>query len=124
MEVNTRVGARKLALKLLLRSRCRVKVAAVLSDDRGIFAWGWNHLGTDGRSGVHAEQHAVMRANPKRLNGACLTVAGRHGIQQKKNFVYARPCEDICMPLVEKYQIRKIEYLTNSRVWETIFVHL
>ncbi len=93
-------------------------MAAVLSDSRGIFAWGWNHLGVDGESGIHAEQHAIMRANPKRLKGARLTVIGKH--RHNKNFVYARPCEEICMALAKKQDIGIIEYLTKSGTWEIL----
>ena len=70
---------RELALDLLDRSSCNVQVAAVLSDNHGIFAWGWNHNPTNPNKikGIHAEAHAISRSNKKRLENAVLTVAAR-----------------------------------------------
>ena len=68
----------KLAAKIMERSRCRVRMGAVLIDRRGaVFAWGWNSAGPDGL-GLCAERHALSRANPGRLRGASMAVRGRH----------------------------------------------
>ena len=79
----------ELACDLTRRSIVRVRMAAVLYDRRGIFAWGWNY--SNGRFGVHAEVAAMERSNPKRLKGANIAVAGfrKHGIE-----VTSRPCKD------------------------------
>lgn len=66
------------------------KLGAVLVDRQGrVFAWGWSHngRGLNGRS-VHAEEHAIRRANPSRLRGAVLHVA-RVG---KRGLLLAKPC--------------------------------
>lgn len=83
--MNKSRGARQLCLDLLRRSPCRVQMAAVVVDRRGhIVSWGWNHGHT------HAEEHTFVRANPKRLPGAVLVVAGQRA--RSGNAVYARPC--------------------------------
>lgn len=81
-----------LAMDILHRSNCRIKVGAVLVDSKGkIFSWGWNHAGHDG-FGCHAEAHAVTRANPKRLEGSTIYVAG---LRAKNGcYVPSRPCND------------------------------
>lgn len=104
-------------IDLLNRSSCKVKVAAVLSDKRGIFAWGWNSSGQDG-NGMHAEEHAFYRANRKRLHGATLTVASiRVG---RGAFICSRPCATRCMKLANKFKIGHIEYITHGGSWQVI----
>jgi len=118
--VNTKVLPRELALELCKRSTCRWKMAAVLSDVHGIFAWGWNHMLKDAPevgAGMHAEHHAIMRANRKRLRGAMLTVAGRYS--KSHNNLLSRPCPK-CLALAMKYGIKTIEYLTKDGSWETL----
>lgn len=107
---------RELTFDLLDRSNCKVQVAAVLSDNYGIFAWGWNSGPRNHTQikGIHAEQMAISRANPKRLKGATLTVAARRKKSQSQ--ILARPCEK-CTPLVKKYNIRTIEYTTPDKTW-------
>jgi pyrimidine deaminase RibD-like protein len=123
--MNTRVLPRDLALDLLDRSVCRAQVAAVLSDKRGIFAWGWNHVASDG-DGMHAEEHAVSRANKCRLTGAKLTVAGKY--RKSGGIVLARPCEQKkakrgsvrnvpCMDLLKKFGIGTVEFRDKSGQW-------
>jgi len=63
-------------MALMGRSRCHVQVAAVLADRHGIFGWGWNSSGWDGY-GLHAEAHALQRANRKRLAQATMWVVAR-----------------------------------------------
>lgn len=94
--MNTRVDPRELAIALLKRSQCAVQVAAVISDARGVFAWGWNSSGPDGM-GQHAEAHAIARANPARLAGSTIYVAARR--RKSGRCVLACPCPQ-CMPLV------------------------
>lgn len=84
--------------KLLKRSTCRVQVAAVLSDKKGVFAWGINHMGSDG-FGEHAEINCLKRANPKRVPGAVMWVAARR--EKSKNPVIARPCP-ACWPIARQ----------------------
>ncbi len=95
-------------------------MAAVLSDNHGIFAWGWNHGIVDGEitgEGKHAEAHAISRANRRRLRGATLTVAGRYS--KNNNHLLSRPCPK-CLALAMKYGIKTIEYLTKDGSWETL----
>lgn len=114
--MNTSVSSRELAIDLLERSVAKVQVAAVLSDNYGIFSWGWNGGPRNHTQikGVHAEQMAISRANPKRLKGATLTVAARRNKSQSQ--ILARPCEK-CTPLVKKYNIKTIEYTTPDETW-------
>ena len=112
-------SARSLALDLLSRSPCGVMVAAVLSDNNGIFAWGWNHyhtLKSNGAPGMHAEEHAISRANRRRLSGSRLTVAGVRRYSNKQ--VYSRPCEKKCLLLAKKHGITMIEFTTKDGGWE------
>ena len=77
-----------MARDLWFRSRCRVKVGAVLTDRKGrAFAWGWNHAGPDGR-GLCAERHAISRANPARLQGATIYIRGFNRVNES----VSRPC--------------------------------
>jgi deoxycytidylate deaminase len=82
---------RELAIAIASRSTCAVQVGAVLADKHGIFAWGHNHMGSNGL-GMHAEAHAFSRANPRRLKNATLYVAALR--RKSKSTVTARPCED------------------------------
>lgn len=112
--MDTSLGPRKLALDLLERSQGKVKMAAVLSDRSGrIFSWGWNH---DAR---HAEEHALSRANPRRIAGSTVTVAGRRA--KSRNLVYARPCEKPgkeCLKMLRLRGVARAEYLTKAGTWE------
>ena len=115
--MNTKKTARELAIDICERSRCRVRVGAVLSDSHGIFAWGWNYSLCDGKdgTGMHAEVHAILRANRKRLRGARITVFGK----RRKNFVCSKPCEQ-CSVFIEKYKIGIVEYISKNGEWKTI----
>ncbi len=122
--MNTKKGARELAIDLLERSLCRIQVAAVLSDKHGIFSWGWNYCGPDCK-GLHAEDHAISRANRKRLRGARLTVAGRR--VQTGRWVCSRPCEKktksnrpSCLELARIHGIQTIDFMTKAGTWETL----
>lgn len=111
--MNTKIDRKQLAIDLCYRSSCSVKMAAIISDKVGIISWGWNHLGTG--FGCHAEEHAISRANRKRLKGATITVVGI----RKKNFVYALPCQNKCMPLIIAAGISKIEFFDKEQ-WRTL----
>jgi pyrimidine deaminase RibD-like protein len=104
---------RQLAIDLLPRSLCQVRVAAVIADSRGIFSWGWNFPGFTG-FGMHAEAHAIMRANRGRLKGSTVYVAGeRH---RNGKYVLAKPCED-CQRRIHKAGIRAAYYRDADGVW-------
>ena len=124
--MNTHCDPRELAVDLLNRSSCEVQVAAVLWDSHGIFSWGWNHE-RNGNEGEHAEEHAVKRANPKRLRGARLTVAARRRksrriifarpcVKERRDAPWARPCLEICRSV----GLRLVEFTTKSGGWETL----
>lgn len=83
-----------LVIGLLSRSTCAVQVAALLVDNHGVFAWGWNNMGPKGL-GWHAEAHCLSRANRSRLPGSTLYVAAMRSRNGK--IVTARPCLE-CQP--------------------------
>lgn len=104
----------EICLALLSRSRCAVQVSAVISDNHGIFAWGWNNSGSSGY-GIHAEIHAVTRANRSRIPNAILWVSAR----RKKNgrTVTARPCSE-CQPHLQGSKgFKHIMYRDGNGVW-------
>lgn len=80
----------QLAIDLLDRSECRVKVTAVLADSHGIFAWGWNSSGRG--FGLCAERHCLNRVNRKRLDKATMWVIGIR--KSSGNFVNSKPCAE------------------------------
>lgn len=109
------VDPRWLAKELCDRSICAVRMAAVISDDEGIFAIGWNSPGEDGL-GLHAEEHAISRANRRRLKGARITVAGF----RRTSKVKSRPCLEKCFPRIVKVGITEIDYHAKDGRWATI----
>jgi hypothetical protein len=126
--MNTRISRRELAIDLCSRSACYIKMAAVCSDSSGIFAWGWNSSGRDGY-GQHAEEHAISRANRKRLKDCVVTIAGlRHrkggvsGITHERyhgyvSYVFACPCKDRCWPLLQAVGVKTIEFIHPDGHW-------
>lgn len=112
--MHTHSGPRALALDLLSRSPGKVQMAAVLSDRSGrVISWGWNFDYT------HAEEHAISRANPRRIAGSTMTVAGRRA--KSGNLVYARPCEKPgkeCLKMLRLRGVARTEYLTKAGTWE------
>lgn len=113
MKINE-LDAKQLALDLLRRSKCQVQVACVLTDNKGrIFSWGWNHPGPDG-FGTHAEEHAINRANLKRIKGSTATIAGK----RNKNSVYSRPCMERCYDLLKNLGVENIEYSLPDKNWK------
>ena len=109
--MNTRTCPRLLAIDLMERSPCQVKMAAVLTDMNGrIFSWGWNSIGMDG-FGLHAEQHAIQRANRNRLRGSTISVAGR-----RKGWVLSYPCAT-CLDRIRASRVVRIEWLDKNGKW-------
>ncbi len=106
---------RQLAIDLLPRSICQVQVAAVLADDYGIFAWGWNSAGNG--FGEHAEAAAIRRANKKRLTTSTIYVASQR--MRNGKMVMSKPCED-CMKRIRAKNIYLIWYRTASGKWEVM----
>ena len=100
-----------LVVGLLNRSTCAVQVAALLVDDMGVFAWGWNHMGPDGM-GQHAEAHCLSRANQSRIVGATMYVAARR--KRNRKTITARPCA-ICGPKVLK--CKDVIYRDEEGLW-------
>lgn len=113
---------RELAIDLLPRSVCLIKVASVVCDAGGvIISWGWNHSGPTGM-GCHAEDHAIHRANLSRLWYGTIYVAGKYS---RGTLVNAKPCR-LCRQLSDKFHM-DIEYRDKSGKWrkepETISNH-
>jgi len=109
----------ELANALLSRSLCKVQMAAVISDDRGIFAWGWNHVGPEGR-GEHAEAAAIRRGNRQRFPHATITVVGwrqPHGKTDGRR-VTSLPCMD-CMDRIKAAGIPYVQYWQENK-WVVI----
>lgn len=104
---------KKVVLRLLKRSKCRVQVAAVLSDKEGVYAWGWNHEGAG--FGEHAEVACLKRANHKRVPKSVMWVAARR--KKSGNTVTARPCA-ACYPLVK--QCRYVVYRDKAGTWKVM----
>lgn len=116
--MNTRVDRRELAITLCNRSQCYIKMAAVCSDRNGIFAWGWNSSGKG--YGQHAEEHAVQRANRKRLVGCTVTVAGKRPRGDGKNrwrFVFSAPCKERCWPMLVRLGVKTVEFIHSDGKW-------
>lgn len=108
-----------LALDISSRSICNVQMGAVLADKHGIFSWGWNHTSlwappNQRGESIHAEVHAIRRANPKRMRGATIYIAGVR--KSSGNTVEANPCPD-CFVLIKAVGIKKIVYLDKNK-WE------
>ena len=102
---------RQLAIDLLPRSVCAVRVAAVIADPKGrIVSWGWNSSGRDGL-GEHAEMAALRRANRRRLRGASIFVASVRGKP-----ITSRPCH-ICHYRLVDAGLREIRYMDRDGLW-------
>lgn len=105
-------NVRQLASDILGRSRCSVQVGAAIADNGGIISWGWNSEGFDGM-GLHAEAHAILRANRKRLRHATIYIASIR--RRNGKLVPSKPCED-CQKLVDKWELRVI-WQNNNGEW-------
>lgn len=102
---------RDLVINLLPRSPCMVKVAAVLVDNWGIHAWGWNNVGVG--FGCHAEAHAISRASKHRLFKSTIYVASIRARNDK--IIMSKPCE-ACQALIDKWCL-KVVYRNEKGVW-------
>ena len=92
---------RELAIDLLPRSICSVQVAAVVTDVSGnIISWGWNNVGSG--CGLHAEVHAISRANKARLWFGSVYVASQRRCNVKT--INSKPCED-CQKVINKWMM-------------------
>ena len=110
--MNKQGHPKDVVLRLLKRSRCRVQVAAVLSDSAGVHAWGWNHEGAG--FGEHAEIACLKRANHKRVAKSVMWVAARR--KKSGNIATAKPCA-ACWPTVS--QCCYIVFRRKDGEWET-----
>ncbi len=97
-------SAAQLAIDILARSQCSVQVGAAISDNNGIFTWGWNSTGPSG-FGQCAEKHAIARANKRRLTGATIYIAGIR--RRNGKVVLSKPC-DSCQKLIDKWQLKAV----------------
>jgi len=64
---------------------------------------------------VHAEVHAIARANRKRLMGSTITVAGIRATTG--TLVFARPCAKLCLPRIRVVGISHMVYRNKSGHW-------
>ena len=111
--MNKSMGPQQLALDLLRRSTCHVKVAAVIVDNRGrIFSWGWNSMGGDG-FGEHAEAAAIRRGNKDRMFGGMIYIAAERG--RNGRIVTAKPCE-FCSRIIEGWGLF-VCYRGKDGIW-------
>lgn len=101
---------RQLALDIMGRSICAVQVGAVLADRWGIFAWGWNSVGSG--FGEHAEASAIRRGSRDRMVGATIYIAS----QRRKKPVLSKPCE-ACMRKITNRLIEHVIYLDSTGKW-------
>ena len=114
----------ELAKDLAGRSPADYQHGAVIFDHKGIFAWGWNHQSDDkvhGDFSVHAERHAIFRAQRsrnlrQRLIGATMVVYG----QKKSNghVLCSLPCLS-CIKAIRDSGIVKVRYSSDSNNWIT-----
>lgn len=95
------INGEQLASEILARSQCSVQVGAAIADKHGIFSWGWNSVGSG--YGMHAEAHAISRANKKRLKGALLFVASMR--RRNGKIVTSKPCAE-CQKLIDKWGLQ------------------
>ena len=104
-----------LAAEILFRSTCAVMVGCCIADHKGrVISWGWNSVGPSG-FGLHAEEHALSRANRKRLNSATLYVAAVR--KKSRNVLTSKPCAD-CQKLVKK--VRRVIYRDVDGEWKEL----
>jgi deoxycytidylate deaminase len=100
-----------LAVDILGRSTCSVQVGAAIADKHGIFSWGWNSVGSG--YGIHAEAHAISRANKRRLRGATIFVASKRTRSQKA--ITSKPCAE-CQRLIDKWELQ-VAWRDNDGGW-------
>lgn len=120
--MNTKKAARELAFAVAKRANdlwLPYQMGAVLVDSQGVFSWGWNHRGDrPDYFSIHAERHAVNRANPKRVEGSTLYVAGSR--RETGRVLIAKPCED-CQFLLTKRRVKTVWYSTPDG-WKSLYL--
>jgi deoxycytidylate deaminase len=105
-----------MAEAILSRSTCHVQVGAVISDNHGIFGWGWNHAGADGL-GLCAERHCLKRANRERFHRATMWVAGQwYG---KDKVVPSKPCA-ACERAIRNAGVKKVMWRDKDGKWRKL----
>ena len=105
----------QLAVDILERSSCSVKVGAAIVDRQGrIISWGWNSVGPTGL-GLHSECHAIQRANRTRLAGGTIYVASTRARNRK--IVLSKPCPE-CEKVIVKNKLTAI-WRDNVGEWNT-----
>ena len=92
------------------RSQCNIKVGAVIYDNYGIFAWGWNHSG-DG-FGACAERNAIARANRKRLKDSSIIIIAF----RKSKEICSFPCPK-CYSVIKACKIESIYCVNQNKEW-------
>ncbi|MEK7567011.1 MAG: hypothetical protein AAB527_02675 [Patescibacteria group bacterium] len=104
---------RELACYFAGRSPCNVQVGAVLTDKQGrLIHGGWNNPGNG--FGMCAEEHAIKRANPKRLYGSTLTITSFR--KKNGNPVFCQPCEN-CFTFAKKRGVEIVEHNDKNGNW-------
>lgn len=92
---------RQLAVDILARSICSVRVGSCVTDAAGaIISWGWSQVG-DGY-GLCAERHAIRRANVNRLWYGTIYVASER--KRNNKIIMSRPCE-VCRKVIDKFEL-------------------
>lgn len=107
---------REIAETILSRSVCCVQVGAAIADRSGrIISWGWNSVGNGW--GLHAEDHAIRRANKRRLEGSTIYVASQRA--RNKKVIPSAPCED-CQLLINNWGLNVL-YRDSNGLWRTSY---
>ena len=120
--MNTKVDPRELAFLVAARANdlyLPYQMGAVIVDRSGrVVSWGWNHRGDNAKAfSIHAERHAIMRANPARLKNSTLYVAGiRRGTER---VLCAMPCKS-CWDFVKSKGIVLILWSDPTNAWARI----
>jgi deoxycytidylate deaminase len=84
----------------------------VVADSHGIFAWGWNSVGSG--FGEHAEAAAIRRASKKRLKGATIYIASKRNRNGK--YVTSMPCYE-CNERLSAAGIELVYFITPEGKW-------
>ena len=107
----------EIALAMVSRSTCNVRVGAVIWDSAGIISWGWNSAGPSGM-GQCAEIHALLRANRSRLANSSIAIAGK---RKASTVVTSFPCEK-CFARLQKYKLSTVYIEQKDSQWIKIYI--
>lgn len=95
----------------------RHKTGAVIVDGKGaLVSAGWSHMTLVHRAqyySMHAELHAILRADPKRLRGSTIyvaCVAGKSG-----NITSAKPC-GACEAIIREVGITAVVFTERKEL--------